>query len=66
MGVALVPRSIVGIYSERARLSLHPLPAKSGRMVTRLIWRKDAAEANILALSRVLLKGKTGPSAGRS
>ncbi len=65
MGVALVPRSIVGTYSERARLSLHPLPAKSGRMVTRLIWRKDAAEANILALSRVLLKGKAVAPVGR-
>ncbi len=56
MGVALVPRSVLSTYLERSRLSVHPLPPKSNRALTRLIWRKDSLEANILALSRVLLK----------
>jgi DNA-binding transcriptional LysR family regulator len=56
MGVALVPRSVLSTYLERSRLSVHPLPPKSNRALTRLIWRKDSLEANIQALSRVLLK----------
>lgn len=61
MGVALVPRSVLSTYVERARLSIHALPPKSNRALTRLIWRKDSPEANILALSRVLLKCATMP-----
>ncbi|CAM3345695.1 LysR family transcriptional regulator [Paracidovorax anthurii] len=56
MGVALMPRSVLSTYVERSRLSVHPLPPKFNRAMTRLVWRKDAPEANILALSRVLLK----------
>lgn len=56
MGVALMPRSVLKTYTERSRLSVHPLPSKFNRATTRLIWRKNAPEANILALSRVLLK----------
>lgn len=64
MGVALVPRSVLGTYVERSRLSVHPLPPKSSRALTRLIWRKDTHEANVLALSRVLLKCKSAPPVG--
>jgi DNA-binding transcriptional LysR family regulator len=56
MGIALMPRSVLGTYAERSRLSVHPLPSRFNRAITRLVWRKDSPEANILALSRVLLK----------
>ena len=55
MGVALVPRSALSAYAERARLSVHPLSPKFGRVYTRLIWRKAAPQAKILALLTVLL-----------
>ncbi|MBO1013696.1 LysR family transcriptional regulator [Achromobacter sp. SD115] len=56
MGIALMPRSVLGTYVERSCLSVHPLPSRLNRAITRLVWRKDSPEANILALSRVLLK----------
>lgn len=56
MGVALMPRSVLSTYADRSRLSVHSLPPKFNRAMTRLVWRQDAPEANILALSRVLLK----------
>lgn len=54
MGVALIPYSVLDTYAERARLSVHKLRAKFGRVKTRLVWRKDAPQAKILALSAVL------------
>lgn len=56
MGVALVPYSVLDTYTERDRLSVHKLRAKFGRVKTRLVWRKDAPQAKILALSSVLQK----------
>ena len=56
MGVALVPRSVLDTYTERDRLSVHELRAKFGRVKTRLVWRKEAPQAKILALSAVLLE----------
>lgn len=56
MGVALVPRSVLKTYVERDRLSVHTLHAKFGRVKTRLVWRKDAPQAKILALSAILLE----------
>lgn len=54
MGVALIPHSVLDTYAERDRLSVHKLRAKFGRVKTRLVWRKDAPQAKILALSAVL------------
>ena len=54
MGVALIPCSVLDTYAERDRLSVHKLPARFGRVKTRLVWRKDAPQAKILALSAVL------------
>lgn len=65
MGIALMPRSVLGTYAERSRLSVHPLPPRFNRATTRLVWRRDAPEANILALSRVLLQCGGVPEAGR-
>ncbi|NVM89645.1 DNA-binding transcriptional LysR family regulator [Variovorax sp. SG517] len=56
MGVALVPHSVLDTYTERARLSVHKLRAKFGRVKTRLVWRREAPQAKILALSTVLLE----------
>ncbi|SAI68907.1 LysR family transcriptional regulator [Bordetella ansorpii] len=63
MGVALVPRSVMDTYHERDRLSIHPLSPKFRRAKTRLIWRKEAPQAKILALSAVLLECNRGPTA---
>lgn len=57
MGVALVPQSVLGTYAERERLSVHKLRSRFARVKTRLIWRKDAPQAKVLALSKVLLDG---------
>lgn len=61
MGVALMPRSVLDTYTECRRLSIHKLHAKYGRAKTRLIWRKVAPQANILALSRILLESREEP-----
>lgn len=56
MGIALLPGSVLAIYAERDRLSVHKLPSKFGRAKTRLVWRKEAPQAKVLALSSVLLE----------
>jgi DNA-binding transcriptional LysR family regulator len=56
MGVALVPHSVLESYAERGRLSIHKLRSKFGRAKTRLVWRKEAPQAKILALSSILLE----------
>lgn len=56
MGIALLPRSVLEIYAERHRLSIHRLRSVFGRARTHLVWRKDAPQAKILALTSVLLE----------
>lgn len=56
MGIALVPHSVLSTYTERERLSVHKLRAKFGQVKTRLVWRKDAPQAKILALAAVLIE----------
>ncbi len=56
MGIALVPHSVLDGYAERARLSVHRLPPKLGRAKTSLVWRREAPQANVLALSSILLE----------
>jgi DNA-binding transcriptional LysR family regulator len=54
MGVALVPAAVLDTYSERFRLSEHPVQAPWGRVNTMLIWRKDSAQAKVEALAQLL------------
>lgn len=56
MGVALVPASVLGTYAERARLGVHALSPKFRHAQTRLIWRRDAPQAKIVALRKVLVE----------
>jgi DNA-binding transcriptional LysR family regulator len=56
MGVALVPASVLSTYVERSRLGVHKLSPKFRFARTRLIWRKEAPQAKILALKTVLLE----------
>lgn len=54
MGIALVPRSVLATFPERARLSVHALPPGSDCAKTELIWRKGAMSPKIQALIRIL------------
>ena len=67
MGIALLPRSVLQVYAERDRLSVHKLRSTFGHAKTCLVWRKEAPQANVLALSSVLLDqgGSPQPSQGR-
>lgn len=58
MGVAFVPRGVLDTFAERAQLGVHTLAPKFAHARTRLVWRKDAPQAAILALKSVLLQGK--------
>lgn len=63
MGVALMPRSVLDTYTERARLSIHPLSAGFSKARTLLIWRKDLPQASIAAFAEVLLASQSASSA---
>lgn len=54
MGVALLPRSVLGTFPERHRLSEHALPPGLDRAATLLIWRRGAGSPKIEALRSVL------------
>jgi DNA-binding transcriptional LysR family regulator len=54
MGVALVPRSVLSTYVDSSRLSVHRLRSRFAHATTRLVWRRNAPQAKILALARVL------------
>ena len=54
MGISLVPLSVLATFPERARLSVHALPAGSDCAQTDLIWRKGAMSPKIRALVQVL------------
>ena len=54
MGVALMPRSVLGTFGERVRLSVHPLTGKFRTARTLLIWRKGMPSAKVRALAAVL------------
>lgn len=64
MGVALVPKSVLDTFAERARLSVHPLRSHLGRVYTRLVWRRDAPQAKVQALARILLEDGGRAAAG--
>lgn len=54
MGVALMPKSVVDAYAERARLSVHPLTGRFARVRTLLAWRRDMPQAKLTALEDML------------
>lgn len=54
MGVALMPRSVVEAYAERARLGVHPLRGQFKSVRTLLVWRRDAPAARVSALALAL------------
>lgn len=54
MGVAMVPRSVLGAFPHAACLSVHPLPPGQHRAHTSLIWRKGARSPRVSALIDVL------------
>lgn len=56
MGVALMPRRVLDTYTERARLSVHPLAGDFRSVRTLLVWRRDAPQPKIAALAGLLPK----------
>jgi len=54
MGVALVPRSVLGTFGESVRLSIHPLTGRFHSARTLLIWRKGVPSAKVRALAAIL------------
>lgn len=57
MGVALMPRRVLDTYTERARLSVHPLKGDFKSVRTLLISRRDAPQAKVAALAGMLRPG---------
>ena len=57
MGISLVPRSVLATFPERARLSIHALPAGSDHAATDLIWRRGAMSPKLQALIDLLKSG---------
>jgi len=57
MGVALVPRSVLATFGEKARLSVHPLAGKFRTARTLLIRRQGPPSAKFRALAAALADG---------
>lgn len=55
MGVALMPRSVLETYAERARLSIHPLHEEFRSARTLLVWRRQAPQVKVACLAELLL-----------
>ena len=54
MGVALMPRSVVDDYAQRAHLRTHALRGPFRSVRTLLAWRADAPQARVQALAQAL------------
>lgn len=54
MGVALMPKSVLDTYTERSRLSIHPMTGAYRSTRTVLTWRKDTPQVKVAALAGVL------------
>jgi DNA-binding transcriptional LysR family regulator len=66
MGTALMPKSVLDAYAERARLGVHQITAPFRRVRTLLVWRKDSPQANVAALVDALAPpAKTAPRRGK-
>jgi len=62
MGVALMPKSVLDTYTERSRLSIHPMTGAYASARTLLTWRKDTPQAKVSALASVLAPPQTEES----
>ncbi|MFI5336367.1 MAG: LysR family transcriptional regulator [Opitutales bacterium] len=54
MGLALVPRVILEQFPARSALSVHPLPASTGRVVISLVWRRLECSTRVRAFRAIL------------
>lgn len=54
MGVALMPKSVLDAYAERARLGVHPIKGTFRTVRTLLVWRRDSPQVSVNALADVL------------
>jgi DNA-binding transcriptional LysR family regulator len=54
MGIALLPRAVLGTFPERKRLSVHELPGKVNKETTWLVWRRGARSPKLNALIEIL------------
>jgi len=61
MGVAVMPKSVVDAYAERALLGVHALTGPFRSVRTLLVWRRDAPHAKITALADVLREAPGAP-----
>jgi DNA-binding transcriptional LysR family regulator len=59
MGIALLPKMVLGSFPQAKYLSVHPLPRELSHAPTVLIWRKGGRSPTISALADVLIGGKT-------
>jgi DNA-binding transcriptional LysR family regulator len=59
MGIALMPRVVLDTYTERGRLSVHPLGDGFHSADTLLVWRKAARQPKVAALAAVLAETRT-------
>lgn len=56
MGAALVPKSVISTFPEKARLRVNRLPKGQNRLNTLMIWQKNAKSAKVEALRRLLVE----------
>jgi DNA-binding transcriptional LysR family regulator len=54
MGIALLPKSVLGTFPEARRLAIHRLPRGTNRYEVALIWREGPGSPNVTALQEVL------------
>lgn len=54
MGIAMLPRSVLDTFPERARLQVHTLPRNEHKSHTVLVWRRGTHSPKIDALATVL------------
>ena len=66
MGLALMPRSVVDAYAQRAHLGVHALRGPLRRVRTLLAWRRDAPQAKVSALVDALRSEPSGPHASET
>lgn len=68
MGVALMPASVLESFTERGRLSVHPLSGDFAATRTAMIWRREAASPAIRAFAALLTRPEAParPAAGRA
>ena len=66
MGMSLMPQSVVDLFPEKRRLSVHKLPPGENRSRISLIWRKGARSPKIDALIGILKDVAGSPTRRKS